>query len=76
MHPAPTANRLGRFSVTERAHDGAWIVSTRMPDPCADRAELAKDGILPSLRWVVVAVLDDRKDAFAWARNRKDAPPA
>lgn len=76
MIPAPTANHLGRFTVTERAHDGAWIVSARMPDPCADRAELAKDGVLPSLRWVVVAVLDDRKDAFTWARGRKDPLPS
>lgn len=70
---APDARRLGRFHVSERAHDGAWMVSTRMPDPCADPVELTKDGILPSLRWVILFVHEDRKTAFAWARQRKDA---
>ena len=62
-----------RFRIDERQHDGAWMVSTRMPDPCADPQELARDGIPASLRWVIVHVAEDRGDAQAWARRAQMA---
>jgi hypothetical protein len=72
-YPLP-ANRVapGHLVVTQR-RDGVFIVETRMPDPCADPDELALEGVLPALRWVVLAVFESRGEAIGWMRRHQ--PP-
>lgn len=75
------SHRIAGFDISQRAYDGAWIISDYAwwPDdyldanPEANRRWLNAAGGWRAKGWIVVHVADSFRDAKSWCYNMRNA---